>query len=265
MALRQPAVAGLFYSAGARELRDDLQAMLREAGNESSGPPPGATPKAMIVPHAGYVYSGPVAASGYRLLESLRTTVRRVVLFGPSHRVYLDGMAIPATDGFITPLGTVPLDLDALQQITTLPGVGVSDLAHSQEHSLEVQLPFLQLVLDDFKLVPVVVGQAAPAEVGRVIDALWGGPETLILISSDLSHYLAYDKARRIDGDTGRRIAGKVTTLTGQEACGAHAINGLMCAEHARALTVDTIDLRNSGDTAGDKTQVVGYGTFILH
>jgi len=265
MALRQPAVAGMFYSAGARELRQDVEAMLREADTVSDRAPPGLTPKAMIVPHAGYVYSGPVAASGYRLLESVRTTVRRVALFGPSHRVYLEGMAIPASEGFVTPLGTVPLDLDALQQISTLPGVSVSDPAHAQEHSLEVQLPFLQLILDDFKLVPVVVGQATPADVGRVIDALWGGPETLILVSSDLSHHLTYGQAQQTDTNTSRRIIDKATTLTGQEACGAHAINGLMCAEHSRALNVDTIDMRNSGDTAGDKTQVVGYGTFILH
>ena len=260
MASREPAVSGSFYSSGADQLRLDVERLLGEADRKSL-----VAPKAMIVPHAGYVYSGPVAAAAYRLLEPLRDTIRRVALFGPAHRVYLNGMAIPASESFRTPLGTVPLDAAAIQQISGLPGVSVSDLAHAQEHSLEVQLPFLQMTLDNFLLVPVVVGQCDSDQVARVIDTLWGGPETLIVISSDLSHYLRYEDARRMDQSTGKRIHEKVSTLTGEEACGAHAVNGLMRAQHCKDLDVETIDLRNSGDTAGDKSRVVGYGAFILH
>ena len=260
MDVRQPAVAGLFYAADKHELREAVASLLSAVTPRS-----GQTPKAMIVPHAGYVYSGPVAASGYRLLEPAIKTISRVVLLGPAHRVYLDGMAIPSTQGFRTPLGTVRLDLVALEQISGLPGVSVSDAAHAQEHSLEVQIPFLQMTLDEFELVPIVVGKALPDDVGRVIDTLWGGQETLIIISSDLSHHLPYDDAQRVDSNTNQRILEKAATLSGAEACGAHAINGLMRSRKIRDLTVEAIDLRNSGDTAGDKTQVVGYGTFVLH
>jgi AmmeMemoRadiSam system protein B len=260
MAVREPAVAGMFYAAGKQELRDNVESLLSAAEPRSSG-----APKALIVPHAGYVYSGSVAASGYCLLQPAKSAIRRVVLLGPAHRVYLDGMAIPAADGFVTPLGNVKLDAGALDLVRNLPGVCVSDEAHAAEHSLEVQLPFLQLMLDDFELAPIVVGRAAPDDVGRVIDALWGGPETLIVISSDLSHYLPYSEAQNVDGNTNRRICEKAATLSSDEACGAHAINGLMRAHSSRNLTVETVDLRNSGDTAGDKSRVVGYGAFILH
>jgi AmmeMemoRadiSam system protein B len=260
MAIREPAVAGSFYPSDADQLRQDVERLLHKADIRSV-----MAPKAMIVPHAGYVYSGPVAAAAYRLLEPLRKSIRRVALFGPAHRVYLDGMAIPASESFATPLGSVPLDAEAIQKISDLPGVCVSDQAHAQEHSLEVQLPFLQLTLDAFRLVPVVVGQCGSEQVARVIDTLWGGAETLILISSDLSHYLPYEDARRVDAATNKRIHTKASTLTGEEACGAHAVNGLMRAQHCKDLDVETIDLRNSGDTAGDKARVVGYGAFILH
>lgn len=260
MIVREPAVAGMFYSAGAAELRRDIAALLRGA-SDATGP----VPKAMIVPHAGYVYSGPVAAEAYRLLAPARDGIRRVVLFGPAHRVHLEGMAVPATDGFATPLGTVPLDRRTIEEISGLPGVCVSDAAHEAEHSLEVQLPFLQTVLRDFELVPIVVGRCAPDLVGNVLDAAWGGKETLIVISSDLSHYLPYDEATQVDANTCKQILGKATTLTGNEACGAHAVNGLMQARHAKQLDVAAVDLRNSGDTAGSKDRVVGYGAFILH
>ena len=260
MTSREPAVAGSFYSSDADRLRQDVEQLLGQADLRSF-----VTPKAMIVPHAGYVYSGPVAAAAYRLLAPLRESIRRVALFGPAHRVYLDGMAIPASDSFRTPLGTVPLDATAIQQISELPGVCVSEIAHAQEHSLEVQLPFLQMTLEAFRLIPIVVGRCPSDQVARVIDALWGGPETLIVVSSDLSHYLPYDDARRVDQSTGKRIRDKASTLTGEEACGAHAVNGLMRAQHCKDLDVETIDLRNSGDTAGDRSRVVGYGAFILH
>jgi len=260
MNIREPAVAGMFYPAGADQLERTVRSLLDDAGAK-----PGPAPKAMIVPHAGYIYSGPVAAAAYRLLTPARQTIRRVVLLGPAHRVYLDGMAVPAADGFATPLGTVPVAQAARRNICDLPGVDVSDLAHRDEHSLEVQLPFLQAVLDDFELLPIVVGQCEPDRVAGVIDAVWGGPETLIVISSDLSHYLPYAEASEIDASTCARILSKATTLTGNEACGACAVNGLMSAQQCAQLAVAAVDLRNSGDTAGDKSRVVGYGSFILH
>lgn len=259
MNAREPAVAGMFYPAEAGQLERDISVLLRNAGTQS-----GPVPKAMILPHAGYVYSGPVAARGYGLLSAARQDIRRVVLFGPAHRVYLEGMAVPTNDGFATPLGTVPVDRTMIAEIGELPGVWVSDVAHKDEHSLEVQLPFLQTVLEDFELVPIVVGQCAPALVAAVMDAVWGGPETLIIVSSDLSHYLSYNEAQRVDANTCSRILNKATTLSGQEACGAHAINGLMQAAHCRPLRVEAVDVRNSGDTCGDKDRVVGYGAFIL-
>jgi len=260
MNVREPAVAGMFYPAGASQLKQDVGVLLRDAVTQS-----GPVPKAMILPHAGYVYSGPVAAGAYRLLSPARQDIRRVVLIGPAHRVYLEGMAVPTHDGFVTPLGTVSIDRMTIAEISKLPGVCVSYAAHKDEHSLEVQLPFLQTVLEDFELVPIVVGQCAPALVATVVDAVWGGPETLIVVSSDLSHFLSYNQAKQIDANTCRQILSKATTLSGEEACGAHAINGLMQAGHCRDLRVEAVDMCNSGDTSGDKDRVVGYGAFILH
>lgn len=260
MTIRETAVAGLFYAAGAEELQRNINTLLCSADSSSR-----RVPKALIVPHAGYIYSGPVAAAAFRLLEPAVAVIRRVLLFGPAHRVYLRGMAVPAVESFATPLGSVPLDRMMIDEMTTLPGVCVSDAAHSDEHSLEVQLPFLQSVLDDFSLVPVVVGKCDPQLVATVMDTLWGGPETLIVVSSDLSHYLPYNLARQADERTSERILAKSTDLSGGDACGAHAINGLLSTKHCQPLTVEAIDLRNSGDTAGDKDRVVGYGAFILH
>lgn len=260
MTSREPAVAGSFYSSDAEQLRQEVERLLSQADLRST-----IIPKVMIVPHAGYVYSGPVAASAYRLLQPVRKSIHRVALFGPAHRVYLDGLAIPASESFVTPLGPIPVDLAGVQQIGELPDVSVSDVAHAQEHSLEVQLPFLQMTLDAFRLIPVVVGRCASDRVARVIDTVWGGPETLIVISSDLSHYLPYKDARRVDAATDKRIRQKAATLTGEEACGAYAVNGLMRAQHCKDMIVEKIDLRNSGDTAGDKSRVVGYGAYILH
>lgn len=261
MSTRSPAVAGMFYPGQPDRLEQDVSRMLGEhALAESSAPP-----KALIVPHAGYVYSGSIAAAAYRLLAPARDEIRRVVLLGPAHRVYLRGVAVPECDSFSTPLGPVPVDGSAVDTIAGLPGVIRSDQAHAEEHSLEVQLPFLQRVLDDFTLVPIVVGQCDPSIPAAVLDALWGGPETVIVISSDLSHYLPYDQARETDGQTCRQILEKSSTLSGHEACGAHAINGLMTSRHCRELSVTLVDLRKSGDTAGDRSRVVGYGAFALH
>ncbi len=261
MAIRDPAVAGMFYPDQPARLRKELERMLQGEPLTVESP----APKAIIVPHAGYVYSGAVAASVYRRLATARRTIRRVALLGPAHRVYLEGMAVPDVSAFATPLGEIPLDRSAIEAISGLPGVTWSNAAHAYEHSLEVQLPFLQMVLDDFRLVPVVVGRCEADRVAGVIDALWGGPETLIVISSDLSHFLPYNRAQEVDGNTCQRILDKASSLSGEEACGAYVINGLMRSQHCRDLVVEAIDLRNSGDTAGDKRRVVGYGAFALH
>lgn len=220
--------------------------------------------KAIVAPHAGYVYSGPIAASIYAALRARRTAIRRVILLGPTHRVAIDGMALPESRIFVTPLGEVPVDQLAVAAISTLPQVVVSEAAHDNEHSLEVQLPFLQTVLNDFALLPLAVGRASPQAVAQVIERLWGGDETLIVVSSDLSHYLPYDAARRIDTQTAQRIVALDATINHQQACGATPVNGLLIAAHAHALQCRAVDLRNSGDTAGDRLRVVGYGSFAL-
>ncbi len=222
-------------------------------------------PKALIVPHAGYVYSGPVAASAYRLLANAAGSISRVMLLGPAHRVHVRGIAVPTVSHFATPFGDVPLDRTAIAQIETFPWVVTSDAAHQNEHCIEVQLPFLQSVLHAFGLVPLVVGECSSTRVSQVIDALWGGEETLVIVSSDLSHYLPYREAQAVDADTNRAILARSHSLQGEQACGAYAINGLMRVADARSLRVEPLDLRNSGDTAGDKTQVVGYAAYALY
>jgi len=230
------------------------------------GPPAAQAlaPKVLIVPHAGYVYSGPIAASAYRLLAPLRARINRVVLLGPAHRVYLQGMAVPSVDSFLMPNGEIPLDTDSIARVLRLPDVIVSDRAHAMEHSLEVQLPFLQSLLERFTLVPIVVGECASESVAAVLDALWGGAETLIVVSSDLSHYHSYAVAQRLDAATTHSIIDRSANLTGEQACGARAINGLMRATHAQDLSLEVLDVRNSGDTAGDRGQVVGYGAYVM-
>ena len=260
MSTRQAAVAGLFYEADPARLKAQITGFLSRSLAQA-----GARPKVLIVPHAGYVYSGSTAAAAYRLLEPLRDEIRRVVLLGPAHRVYLQGMALPSVDAFETPLGEVPLERTTLDAISAMPGVCISDEAHREEHSLEVQLPFLQTVLTRYTLLPVVVGDCDPNRVGAVLDELWGGHETLVVISSDLSHFHAYDEAREIDASTCARILQKSTGLSGAEACGARALNGLMSARHCRELNVDLLAACNSGDTAGDRERVVGYGAFQLY
>jgi hypothetical protein len=252
-------VAGLFYPADARELRALVSALLASA--EAAGPPP----KALIVPHAGYIYSGPVAATGYAHLANARAAIKRVVLLGPAHFIAFRGLAASSADAFATPLGLVPVDRPAMASILDLPQVRILDQAHAQEHSLEVQLSFLQVVLDDFSLVPLAVGEAAPEEVGEVLQALWGGPETLLVISSDLSHYHDYETARRLDAETSRAIeALQPEPLHYGQACGRHPINGLLQVARMLGLRARTLDLRNSGDTAGPRDRVVGYGAYVF-
>lgn len=261
--VRPPAAAGLFYPEDAATLRASVVEYL--AATLTSGKKPGATPKAIIAPHAGYVYSGPIAAAAYARVSPGREKITRVVLLGPAHRVAFEGLAVPDADAFATPLGRVPLHREAIERIATLPQVRTLDAAHAQEHSLEVHLPFLQEVLGDFQLVPLVVGDATADEVGEVLDALWGGPETLIVISSDLSHYHDYDTARKLDRATSKAIE----TLRPQEigydqACGRMPVNGLLVVAKRRGLHATTLDLRNSGDTAGPRDRVVGYGAWAF-
>lgn len=257
--VREAAVAGYFYPAEAGELSSTIHRMLDEV---PAGP--GAAPKALIVPHAGYIYSGPVAATAYARLLPHRDEYTRIVLLGPSHRVPFPGLASSGADVFRTPLGDVPLDREIIDALD-LPELMVFDAAHRLEHSLEVQLPFLQVVLGSFSLVPIVVGDIGPETVARVIDALWGGPETLIVISSDLSHYLPYDEARARDRDTSEAIEQfDDRYIDHNDACGATPLGGLLIAAGRRGLQVNTLDLRTSGDTAGGREQVVGYGAWMF-
>jgi len=259
--VRPPAVAGTFYPADPAELRLTIRRQL-----ERVQIPEGETaPKALVAPHAGYVYSGPVAASAYARLAPARGRVRRVALLGPSHHVALAGLAVPGTDAFETPLGLVPVDGDAVARLAELPQVSVRDDAHRQEHSLEVHLPFLQEVLGEFALVPLVVGEAPPEAVAEVIEALWDGAETVVVVSSDLSHYYDHATARRMDARTSRAIeALRPEAIGPEDACGRTPVRGLLLAARHRGLHGRTVDLRSSGDTAGPRDRVVGYGSYVF-
>jgi len=260
MTTRPAAVAGAFYAADPALLTRDVDALLDQARARIAPGEP--TPKAVIAPHAGYIYSGPVAATAYARLGPLAGRIRRVVLLGPAHRVAVRGLALPGTQTFETPLGSVPIDAQAQALLAGLPQVVTSREAHAQEHSLEVHLPFLQKVLSEFALIPLVVGRAAPEEVAQVLERLWGGDETLIVVSSDLSHYLAYGEAQTTDRDTARLILNRQPTLDPHQACGAAPVNGLLVVASRRGLGARLLDLRNSGDTAGDRSRVVGYASF---
>jgi AmmeMemoRadiSam system protein B len=244
--VRAPAVAGNFYPADPSQLRETVARLLAGAAY-------GAPPKALIAPHAGYVYSGPVAASAFRRVED--AALSRVVLLGPSHFAPLRGVALPDAAAMRTPLGDVPIEEVPLPR---------DRRAHAEEHSLEVELPFLQVVLRSFTLVPLAVGDATPEEVAGILEQLWGGAETLIVLSSDLSHYLPYSDAQRADAATAKEILA-LGRLTPADACGAAPVNGLLLASKRRGLRPELIDLRNSGDTAGDKRRVVGYGAFAFY
>jgi AmmeMemoRadiSam system protein B len=234
-------------------------------GAAASAAPERAVPKAIIAPHAGYIYSGPIAASVYALLAPARGIIERVVLLGPTHRVAVRGLALPGVAAFATPLGTVDIDRDAVEALRQLPQVVVSAEAHALEHSLEVHLPFLQAILGKFTLVPLAVGRAGRDEVAEVLQRLWGGPETLIVVSSDLSHYLPYADAQAVDRATAKAILELVADISHEQACGATPVTGLTLAARQRGLKSELIDLRNSGDTAGDRDRVVGYGAFAFY
>jgi len=256
--IRPPAVAGTFYPRADYALTHDVRALL------ASARPYDLKPKALIVPHAGYIYSAAVAAVAYAALQRFASSIRRVVLLGPAHRVAVRGLALPGVDAFATPLGLIELDQDAVQLISGLPQIITSPQCHAQEHSLEVQLPFLQAVLPEFKLVPLAVGDASAQEVSGVLELLWGGDETLIVISSDLSHYQPYDTAKRIDSATAQSILRLEPGLNHEQACGATPINGLLLAANRHSLKPHLLDLRNSGDTAGPRDGVVGYASFVF-
>lgn len=256
MRVRKPAVAGMFYPGYPDELARTVDRLVAEAGVGLDAP--AVVPKALIVPHAGYIYSGPTAAKAYARVAGVAGSITRVVMFGPAHRVAVRGLALPQATVFRTPLGDIPIgacDVDGL------PQVEFSDRAHAEEHSLEVQLPFLQRVLGELELVPFVVGGASAAQVAEVVDRCWGGPETLLVFSSDLSHYQPYDDARRLDSETVDRMLAFDGPIDPRRACGAHPVNGLLLAAAQRGLQSELFEVCNSGDTAGDKDRVVGYAS----
>ncbi len=255
---RAPAVAGLFYPERPAELEAAVRGYLADARGAAPSPP-----KAIIAPHAGYEYSGPVAGSAFAPLASLRGRVTRVVLMGPAHRVAFRGLAVPTATAFATPCGLVSVDASAIASLLELPQVKSSDRAHEGEHSLEVELPFLQEVLGDVPIVPIVVGSATDAEAAEALELLWGGPETCVVVSSDLSHYLPYAVAGRLDYRTARAVERLAPEDIGEEqACGRVGVRALLRVARARGLHATTLDLRSSGDTAGAHDGVVGYGAF---
>ncbi len=257
--VRLPAVAGQFYPDDPVELRDMVTTFISDA--EQTGP----TPKAIIAPHAGFIYSGPIAGTAFRQLAPLRGKISRVVIAGPTHYVPFRGIAVSSAKKFATPLGEVAVDEDAQSRILGMPGVTAFDMAHEREHSLETHLPFLQLALETFSIVPLVIGDADPAEIANVFDALWGGAETLFAISSDLSHYLSYAAAKKLDAATSRAIETlKPEDIGHDQACGRLPIQGLLICAKKHGLTARTLDQRSSGDTAGPKDRVVGYGAYVF-
>ncbi|MFO8174973.1 MAG: AmmeMemoRadiSam system protein B [Gemmatimonadota bacterium] len=259
--VRGPAVAGSFYPGDPEGLREMVEGLLASASGEGAE----RAPKALIAPHAGFVYSGPVAASIYARLRRFRDLYSRVVLLGPAHRYLFHGIAAPSARAFRTPLGEVPLNRELLARALELPSVRLLDEAHEGEHSLEVHLPFLQTVLDEFALAPLVVGDAGMEEVASVLRALWGGEETLVVISSDLSHFLSYEEANARDESTAEAIEALDPDGIGRDqACGRIPVGGLLLRAREEGLRVERVDLRNSGDTAGPRDQVVGYGSFLF-
>jgi MEMO1 family protein len=258
--IRRPVVAGRFYPSEAVELRRLIDFLLAGAPQRT-----GPMPKAIVVPHAGYIYSGPVAASAYAQFLPASDTIKRIVLLGPSHYFELDGLALPSAEALETPLGLVPVDVEAVRRLQTLPQVTVLDQAHAREHSLEVQLPFLQVVLKQFTVVPLAVGYAEPQAISAVLEALWNGPETRLVISSDLSHYHDWATARHLDEATAKAIeALQPDALENDQMCGIYPVRGLLQAARHHKLHAHTLDLRNSGDTAGPRERVVGYGAFAF-
>jgi len=259
--IKHPAVAGMFYPADPLSLQREIEQFLTEAHPALTTPP-----KAVVVPHAGYIYSGPIAASAYASLRAARERIERVLILAPAHRVPFQGLAFCSAERFETPLGLIPVDREAIDRIRALPQLQENDFAFRDEHSIEVQLPFLQRVLETFSIVPLLVGDASDLQVAEVLEQLWGGDETLIVISSDLSHYLEYDDAIRMDRETTRAIEAMQPEAIGyHHACGRTPLRGLLRVARAHGLKPTTLDLRNSGDTAGSHDRVVGYGAYVFN
>ena len=258
---REPAVAGMFYPSDPDTLRKQVQGFIDQARPSGLARPP----KAIIAPHAGYIYSGPIAGSAYQRVRDVGRSIQRVLLLGPSHYVGFTGLALSHHAAFHTPLGDMPVDATAIRHIQSLPQVHCLEAAHEREHCLEVHLPFLQVVLEHCSIIPLVVGSATPEAVAEVLDLVWN-ETTLVVASSDLSHYLDYTSAGTMDRQTCSKIEQlDYAHLKPEEACGAHAVAGLLKAAMRRHLTATTLDLRNSGDTAGDKDRVVGYGAWSFN
>jgi AmmeMemoRadiSam system protein B len=258
--VREPVVAGTFYPSGPDELRSTVEEYI-----ERARPAAGSPPKAIVAPHAGYVYSGAVAASAYARVAPLRGRVERVVLLGPAHRVPLRAIAAPGADALATPLGPLPVDIAARDRLVGAGSVVVSDEAHTGEHSLEVQLPFLQVALGDVRVLPLAVGRVPAPAVADVLDAVWGSDETLIVVSTDLSHYHDDATATELDRRTAAAVVARdVEALEPGDACGVFPLRGLLAAARRHGLDVELLDRRTSGDISGDTDRVVGYGAFAL-
>lgn len=260
-AVRAAAAAGLYYPRDAEGLRSALQSLLGHAAATAT-----RLPKALVVPHAGYAYSGSVAAAAFRKLAIADAAgIRHVVLLGPSHRVKVRGLALPSCEYFETPIGQVRVNAQARLRLRELSLAGVADAPHAFEHSLEVQVPFLQALLGEFDLLPIAVGMAPPEQVARALEAVWGGPETLVVVSTDLSHHHTHVEALALDQQTAQRILERRSDLSESQACGADSLNGLLEVARHRGLQVELLDRRTSGDTSGDNQRVVGYGSFALY
>jgi AmmeMemoRadiSam system protein B len=257
--IRSPAVAGSFYPENPVELRQAIGSYLVRATASSRNP------RAIVVPHAGYVYSGAVAAAAYKGLEAAAEKPERVVLLGPSHRVPLTGMGFSTADAWATPLGEVPLDHGFIETLLKFPGLEANDEAHAPEHSLEVQLPFLQAVLGNFLLVPLVVGRAESGDVAALLQGIPDDGKSLIVISTDLSHYLSYEKARETDAKTAASISSMQSRgINDKKACGVYPLRGFLDFARDNNLKAKPLALKNSGDTAGGKSEVVGYGAWAF-
>lgn len=257
--VRQPEVAGLFYPAEVAKLTAMLEGFFQVLPSVDY-----PQPKAIIAPHAGYIYSGMVAAHAYSTLQKFRQLIKRVVLLGPAHRMYFRGIALTAADAFVTPLGEIPLATN-VADLLTHPAVTINEQAYYMEHCLEVQLPFLQTMLENFTILPLLIGDVAPAVVAQVLATVWGDQHTLIVVSSDLSHYLSYDAAKTIDATTSAAIlALEPEKLAHNQACGVLPIQGLLYLAKQYNLQATLLTLQNSGDTAGTKDKVVGYGAYYF-
>lgn len=255
--VRPPAVAGSFYPAASKQLKAEIDTLFAQAKL-----PPTSNLAGVIAPHAGYMYSGPVAASAFAPVKA--AAFRRVLLIGPPHYVPVGGVAAPSSTAFATPFGEIPIDRDAIAALVQAGLVGIDDRAHAPEHALEVELPFLQALLGRFTLIPLLVGEAAPEQTAAIIDAVLDD-RTILVVSTDLSHYLDYATAQARDLATAQAIEElEFDRLGPYDACGYAALNGALCGARRRNWRIERLDLRNSGDTSGDRSRVVGYGAWAF-